>query len=287
MANEMFTQLPTVANSQLTDIICAVQGYVSPSSPGTSVQQSLSQLSTLFQQNVVLSFPGNPNGNVAGTLFQFCYNTVGLTLFICTTAGSTSTAIWTQVTGFSGLVTPSGGGTGVVNPTAHTIPVAEGVSNFNFLGPLTNGQLLIGSSGLDPVPANITAGMNISVTNSAGGITIAATGSGGFNWTHVTSGSQQLASNSGYVIDNGASLVTLTLPLASAIGDQIDIVGRSAGLWKVVYTIGQNIILGSTASTVTTGNIASTRAADSLTMICTQTNNEWTVLGSMGNITIV
>lgn len=287
MANEMFTQLPTVANAQLTDIICAVQGYVSPSSPGTSVQQSLSQLSTLFQQNVVLSFPGNPNGNVAGTLFQFCYNTVGLTLFICTTAGSASTAIWTQVTGFSGLVTPSGGGTGVVNPTAHTIPVAEGASNFNFLGPLTNGQLLIGSSGLDPVPATITAGMNISITNSAGGITISATGSGGFNWTHVTTSPQQMGSNSGYVVDNGASLVTLTLPLVSAIGDEIDIVGRSTGGWKVTYTTGQSIILGSTTSTTTTGNIASTRAADSLIMICTQANTEWTVLSSMGNITIV
>lgn len=37
---------------------------------------------------------------------------------------------------------------------------------------LTNGQLPIGSTGADPVPATITAGTNISVVNAAGSITI-------------------------------------------------------------------------------------------------------------------
>ena len=79
----------------------------------------------------------------------------------------------------SNPVTPSQGGTGVINPTAHTLPVAEGAAPFNFLGPLTNGQLLIGSTGADPVPASLTAGANITITNSAGGISIAASGGGG------------------------------------------------------------------------------------------------------------
>jgi hypothetical protein len=41
---------------------------------------------------------------------------------------------------------------------------------------LTNGQILIGSTGLAPVAATITAGSGITVTNAAGSITIAASG---------------------------------------------------------------------------------------------------------------
>lgn len=40
----------------------------------------------------------------------------------------------------------------------------------------TNGQLIIGSTGAFPVAATITAGTNITVTNGAGSITIAASG---------------------------------------------------------------------------------------------------------------
>lgn len=44
---------------------------------------------------------------------------------------------------------------------------------------LTNGQLLIGSTGAAPVAATLTAGAGISVTNGVGSITITNTGSGG------------------------------------------------------------------------------------------------------------
>jgi hypothetical protein len=60
--------------------------------------------------------------------------------------------------------------------TAHGIVIAEGSGAFVASAALTNGQLLIGSTGLDPVAATLTAGSGISITNSAGGITIAASG---------------------------------------------------------------------------------------------------------------
>ena len=286
--SEMFTQLPTVANAQLTDIICAVQGYVSPANPGVSVQETLAQVFSLVQENMVLSYAGNPNGHVAGELYQFCYDTVSGLLYICTTAGTASSAVWMQVSGFSGIVAPSGGGTGVANPTAHTIPIAEGSANYNFLGPLTNGQILIGSTASDPVPATLMAGTNISIVNGEGGITISSTGSGGFTWTHVTGSTQAMFSNSGYVIDDSSSLVTLTLPITSNLGDEIIIMGRSADLWKVTYGTGQYIIVGSVTSTLTSGYIASTNAGDSITLICTEANIEWTARSLISaGITIV
>jgi hypothetical protein len=242
MANEMFTQLPTVTNAQLTDIICAVQGYVSPSSPGVSVQETLGQILTLASSNLIQSFAGNPNGNVAGTTYNLCWDSAANVLYVCTTSGSTSTAAWTPI-----------------------------------IGQLLNGQLLIGSTGNAPIAATLTAGTNISIANASGSITISSTGAGGFSWNHVTGTSQAMLSNNGYVVDNGA-LVTLTLPATSAIGDEIDLVGRGVGGWRITYGASQLIKIGSSSSTVTTGNVASTAASDSLILICTAANTEWTAL---------
>lgn len=273
---EMFTSLPSVSTAMMTDIICAVQGYVSPSNLGLSVQESLQQVYNLFQANVVLFGAGNPNGVVAGMTYQFYWDTTNHLLYICTTSGTASTAVWTEVVDTPGsIVTPAFGGTGVSNPTAHTLPVAEGSSNFHFLGPLTNGELLIGSTGLDPVPATLTAGDNISIVNAAGSITIAATGLAGFSWTVVTGASQNMLSNNGYIANN-AGLVTLNLPATSSVGDEIDIIGKGAGGWLVQCGAGQTIVVGS-STTSAAGSVASTNAKDSFYMICTVANLEWTV----------
>ncbi len=50
---------------------------------------------------------------------------------------------------------------------------------------LSNGQLLIGSTGNAPIAANLSAGAGVDITNSAGGIIISAIGSGG-TVTNVT-----------------------------------------------------------------------------------------------------
>jgi len=93
---EMFTSLPTVSTAQMSDIICAVQGYVSTSNLGLSVQETLQQVYNLFQSNVILSNAGNPNGVVAGTTYQLCWDTVDLVLWVCTTSGTATTAVWTE-----------------------------------------------------------------------------------------------------------------------------------------------------------------------------------------------
>lgn len=93
---EMFTSLPTVGSAQMTDIICAVQGYVPPSNLGLSVQETLGQVYNLFQQNIILYNAGNPNGVVAGTTFQFCWDTTNQILYVCTSSGTSTTAVWTK-----------------------------------------------------------------------------------------------------------------------------------------------------------------------------------------------
>jgi hypothetical protein len=159
------------------------------------------------------------------------------------------------------------------------------ISSITPITTMTNGQLIIGSTGLPPVANTLTAGSNIAITNAAGSITIATTGFISQPWTVVTGTSQAMLGNNGYIANN-AALVTLTLPATSVIGDRVDIVGKGAGGWKAQCGAGQTIVLGSSTTSVA-GSLASTNAKDSLYMICTAANTEWTVAtGPQGNITV-
>ena len=281
MSNEKVTQLPTVVSAQLTDIIYAVQG-------GLSVQETLSQVSSLMLANTVLNHAGNPNGAVAGSTFQLLWDTTDSELWVCTTTGSSTTAVWTLVAASSSsIVNPAHGGTGVASPTAHTLPVAEGASNFNFLGPLTNGQLLIGSTGADPVAATLTAGPGVSIANGAGTITISGTGSG-IGWTEVTGTSQAMVADSAYVANNGG-LVTFTLPATAAFGTALVVLGKGAGGWSIAQNAGQNIQVGSVSSTVGVGgSVSSSNRWDSISLICVTANTTWSIYGApQGTLTIV
>lgn len=185
------------------------------------------------------------------------------------------------------VIGPGNGGTGVANPTAHTLPVAEGALPFNFLGPLTNGQLLIGSTGLDPVPAAITStGGTVLVTLGAGTINLEVAGAG-FTWTDVTSATQTLAVENGYVSDRGGG-VTFTLPATTVPGATIIIVGK-LGLWSVAQNANQQILVSSSSSTIgIAGSISSTNVGDCIEMVAITggASTVWRVRNSMGNITV-
>ena len=69
------------------------------------------------------------------------------------------------------------GGTERNTLTQHSVLVGNGTAAVQMIGPLTNGQLLIGSTGAAPVAATLTAGANVTITEAAGAITIAASSS--------------------------------------------------------------------------------------------------------------
>jgi len=99
-------------------------------------------------------------------------------------AGSITFALADDLAGVEAIT-----GNGVVTRTAsntyatNTIPdraivAGDSGNTLQGIGPLTDGQLVIGATGADPAAATITAGSGINVTNGTNSITIAATGGG-------------------------------------------------------------------------------------------------------------
>lgn len=75
----------------------------------------------------------------------------------------------------TGLAKYNGSGTFSAVTVTQYAPLVGAASNgITSLGPLTNGQLLIGSTGANPVAATITPGAGVAITNGAGSITLAS-----------------------------------------------------------------------------------------------------------------
>lgn len=160
-------------------------------------------------------------------------------------------------------------------------PAFRGMVNAD-LPALTNGQLYIGSTGVAPVSATLTAGSGITITNAAGSITIAAAAGGG-TVTSVALSLPSIFSVSGSPVTTSG---TLTGTLATQAANLI-FAGPGTGAAAVptfrsivnadlpALTDGQ-LFIGSTAgvapvsATLTAGSgIAITNGAGSITISAT------------------
>jgi hypothetical protein len=134
MANEMVTELPPVGSTLLTDIIYAVQN-------GISVQETMQQVANLMLSNTILSSSVNPNGAVAGVTYQLCWDYTDGALYICTTSGTATSAVWMPAGGSIGIpISMADGGTGaslfpsdggIVYTDASNMEILAGTSTAN------------------------------------------------------------------------------------------------------------------------------------------------------------
>ncbi len=187
-----------------------------------------------------------------------------------------------------GLARYDGAGTWTgVTVTNHSVLVGAASNGITSLA-LTDGQLPIGSTGADPTAATLTAGVGVVITNGAGSITIAASG-GGVTWSVITA-DQGITVGNGYIC-NKAGLLTLTLPASPAVGDTFIVTGENTALgWKVAQNANQQMFLGTSSTTIGVGgSLASTNIRDTITCVCTVAGASavWTVISSIGNITVV
>jgi len=190
-----------------------------------------------------------------------------------------------QVVTLANALTVPNGGTGATNLTDGGILLGSGTGTLTATAQPTNGQLLIGSTGVDPTLSTLTAGTGITITDGSGSITIDSTG-GGHDWQEIVGTSATMVINTGYIANN-AALVTLTLPATAIQGSIIHVVGKGAGLWKIALNAGQTIYYGSsTTTTGVGGSLTATKRRDGIEMVCITADTEWQQMNSVGNITV-
>ncbi len=180
-------------------------------------------------------------------------------------------------------ISAANGGSGVASPTVHGVLLAEGSSAYTSLV-LGAGQVLIGTTASDPSATTLTNGTGISISSASGSITINNTQTA-LSYVDQASSSVTMAVNTGYIIDNGASLVTATLPATAALGSTFQLVGFSSGGWKLGQAASQLINFGNVVTTTGTGGyLQFNNQYDSVTIVCTAANTKFTVTASIGNI---
>jgi hypothetical protein len=125
------------------------------------------------------------------------------------------------------------------------------------------------------------------ISTSASGSTVTITGSGGgITWNVETGTSATMAVNNGY-IGNNAGTVTFTLPTTAAVGDIVRVTALQ-GVWSIAQNAGETIYFGSSSTTTGAGgSLTSTNPRDAIELVCVVANNDWQVLSSVGNITVV
>lgn len=101
----------------------------------------------------------------------------------------------------------------------------------------------------------------------------------------ISTASQAMTVNTGYIVQSGFSCA-LTLPASAAVGDRLAIQG-GGNLWTLSQNAGQVIHFpGGSTTTGVSGSVASSTNFDSLYLVCVATNN-WAYTGGFGNYNVV
>lgn len=80
---------------------------------------------------------------------------------------------------------------------------------------------------------------------------------------------------------NGATQLSLLLPVTADVGDYIEVAAINAAGWKVIQNATQQIQVGSVSTTLgITGSLSSGAIGDTVKISCYITNTHWIVLSS-------
>lgn len=174
----------------------------------------------------------------------------------------------------------SKGGTGLTTITDGGIMLGSGTGAVTPTAQPTNGQLLVGSTGVDPVLATLTQGAGMTITNGAGTITLASTA---IVWSAQAAGTALLP-NQGF-ISTAATAQNFPLPATAVVGEVFELTQNGAGTVTITQAAGQSIRFGNQVTTAGVGgSLASSAQGDAVKIVCTTANTGFqAVTGSIGN----
>ena len=228
--------------------------------------------------------------NASGVITDANANTAG---YVLTSNGSGSVPTFQAAS--SGGISTIDGNTGSITGSTVTISGSGPISTSGTSATMTitttaanTANADIGSATASSNAFTFTGGAGISTSATCSVITITSSGASGFLWVNTTTSTQAMIATHGYVSNNGASLVTFTLPSTGTIGDQVGVLGNGSGGWTIAQNSGQTIHFNAVSSTTgVTGGVSSTGQYDSLTLICTVTNTDWVAFQPTGNLSVV
>lgn len=141
------------------------------------------------------------------------------------------------------------------------------------------------STGAHQSIASVGTSGQVLTSNGAGALPTFqnAGGGAGLTWNNQNSSSVTMAVNNAYWTNNGASLVTYTLPSTAAQFSIVQVQGNSSGGFKIAQAAGQSIVAGNLTTTVGTGgSIQSFDATAGVTLLCTTANTTFQVISGVG-----
>lgn len=168
----------------------------------------------------------------------------------------------------------------ISNDAITTVKILNAAVTYAKIQNVGASSLLGNPTGAPAATSEITLGTGLSFTGSV----LNATSTFQPMPTVVVTGtSQAMAVNTAYVANN-AGLVTITLPVTAAVGDESRLMGMGAGLWKLAQNAGQVIHFGNQDTTTGTGgDISAKHRYDTLMIKCTVANTQWDVVAAQGN----
>jgi hypothetical protein len=234
MPNERFTDLPTTGAATMSDIICAVQGYVSPSNLGLSVQETLQQIYNLFASNVIQSNAGNPNGFVAGNTYQLCWDITNKILYVCTTTGTSSTAVWSKsitLTAGTGITIAQSGNIIQISSSTPSGVTWNTISGTSATMVSNNGYFTANAGTVTlTLPATSSVGDLLYITGQGNG------GTGG--WSIIYGTGQKI------IIGNNSSTVTSGSVSSTNVNDAMLLVCQQANtVWQAPVGVQGNLTI--------------------------------------------
>ena len=107
-------------------------------------------------------------------------------------------------------------------------------------------------------------------------------------WIPIASAATTMSPGMSYIANNTGLAVAFTLPTIANVGTTLQIAGGTSSSWNIVQNAGQSIIVGDISSTIGAGGSwASSKANDSLSIVCDVANTSWVSYVSIGNLTYV